>query len=69
MIVWAWQELLDEDWTSLQAKHELSGVVPMTLGVRAIFLMRWLFRDREPRSRRNDDDYDRDFGGDGDDSR
>lgn len=41
-IVWARQELFDADWTSLQGKHALSGVMPMTPLVRLVFFVRWL---------------------------
>jgi len=42
LINWARQELLDADWTSLQGKHALSGVMPMTPLVRLVFFVRWL---------------------------
>jgi hypothetical protein len=46
MIVWARQELLDEDWTSLSGKHGLSGIMPMTPLVRMVMFLRWLKQDR-----------------------
>lgn len=42
LINWARQELLDADWTSLQGKHALSGIMPMTPLVRLVFFVRWL---------------------------
>lgn len=42
LINWARQELLDSDWTSLQGKHGLSGIMPMTPLVRFVLFMRWL---------------------------
>jgi len=47
-VVWAWQELHDADWTSLQGKHALSGVMPMTPLVRLVFFARWLRGQPKP---------------------
>ena len=51
LINWARQELLDADWTSLQGKHALSGIMPMTPMVRLVFFVRWLKgqpKDKKP---------------------
>lgn len=70
LIVWARQELLDADWTSLQGKHGLSGIMPMTPFVRLVLFMRWLRASTQPRSRDRgsvDISYRALYGGDDDD--
>lgn len=68
-IVWARQELFDADWTSLQGKHALSGVMPMTPLVRLVFFVRWL-REQPKAEKKNkgsvDLSYRAYFGGDDD---
>lgn len=49
LIVWARQELLDADWTSLQGRHELSGIMPMTPIIRLIMFWQWMRDNRTPR--------------------
>ena len=68
-VIWARQELLDEDWTSLQGKHGLSGVMPMTPMVRLVLFARWLRSTRAPRENKGSMDisYRAHFGGDDDD--
>lgn len=69
MITWARQELLDEDWTSLQGKHGLSGIMPMTPFVRLILFARWLREKPRPeRQSRMSKLYDFLFGENGDDN-
>lgn len=67
LIVWARQELLDADWTSLQGKHGLSGIMPMTPAVRSVLFWKW-WRENRPlkikKSRRQklEDEYRRKLG-------
>lgn len=69
LIVWARQELLDADWTSLQGKHGLSGIMPMTPMVRLVLFARWLWASKHPRPRDKgsvDISYHALYGGDDD---
>lgn len=70
-LVWAWQELLDEDFTSLHGKHALSGIMPMTILVRLVMTAgtawMWWRRNRPVKiSRREalEAEYNRKFGKD-----